>query len=59
MDAMAIVRAFGKPTLFITITCNPTWPETADALLPVSGQRTDRTWWLESSASSWIGSSRT
>ena len=37
MDAMAIVRAFGKPTLFITITCNPKWPEITAALLP--GQR--------------------
>lgn len=26
-DAMAIVRNFGKPDLFITITCNPNWPE--------------------------------
>ncbi|XP_043221667.1 uncharacterized protein LOC122381498 [Amphibalanus amphitrite] len=34
MDAMAIVRAKGKPTLFITITCNPKWPEIANALLP-------------------------
>ena len=34
MDAMAIVRAFGKPTLFITVTCNPKWPEIANALLP-------------------------
>ena len=31
---MAIVRAFGKPTLFITVTCNPKWPEIANALLP-------------------------
>ncbi|XP_043224655.1 uncharacterized protein LOC122382858 [Amphibalanus amphitrite] len=31
---MAIVRAKGKPTLFITITCNPKWPEIANALLP-------------------------
>ena len=34
MDAMAIVRRFGKPTLFVTITCNPRWPEIVDALLP-------------------------
>ncbi|CAG8780456.1 3651_t:CDS:1, partial [Acaulospora morrowiae] len=26
-DAMAIVRKYGKPSLFITITCNPHWPE--------------------------------
>lgn len=27
MDAMAIVRHFGYPDLFITFTCNPKWPE--------------------------------
>ncbi len=26
-DSMAIVREFGKPDLFITITCNPSWEE--------------------------------
>jgi hypothetical protein len=26
-DAMAIVRHCGKPDLFITMTCNPLWPE--------------------------------
>uniref|UniRef100_UPI00358FB219 uncharacterized protein n=1 Tax=Myxine glutinosa TaxID=7769 RepID=UPI00358FB219 len=26
-DAMAIVRKFGKPDLFITFTCNPKWTE--------------------------------
>ena len=26
-DAMAVVRLFGKPDLFITMTCNPNWPE--------------------------------
>ncbi len=24
---MALVRKFGKPDLFITMTCNPNWPE--------------------------------
>ena len=33
-DAMAIVRRFGKPDLFITMTCNPNWPEIKEALLP-------------------------
>uniref|UniRef100_A0A182PFC9 ATP-dependent DNA helicase n=1 Tax=Anopheles epiroticus TaxID=199890 RepID=A0A182PFC9_9DIPT len=37
-DSMAIVRAFGKPDLFITITCNPKWPEIIENLLP--GQHT-------------------
>jgi hypothetical protein len=26
-DSMAFVRKFGKPDLFITMTCNPNWPE--------------------------------
>nr|XP_049466952.1 uncharacterized protein LOC120952979 [Anopheles coluzzii] len=33
-DSMAIVRAIGKPDLFITVTCNPKWPEVTEALLP-------------------------
>lgn len=33
-DAMSIVRAFGRPDLFITFTCNPRWPEIAASLLP-------------------------
>jgi hypothetical protein len=32
LDAMAIVRVFGKPDLFITVTCNPNWPEIKEAL---------------------------
>ena len=34
---MAIVRSLGKPSLFITMTCNPAWDEVTRALLP--GQR--------------------
>lgn len=26
-DAMGLVRKFGKPDLFITMTCNPKWTE--------------------------------
>ena len=33
-DAMAVVRSFGKPDLFITVTCNPVWPEIVRELLP-------------------------
>ena len=33
-DMMAICRKYGKPDLFITMTCNPKWPEIKDALLP-------------------------
>ena len=34
LDAMALVQCFGKPDLFITITCNPNWPEIKEHLLP-------------------------
>jgi hypothetical protein len=33
-DAMAIVRKFGKPDLFVTMTCNPAWKEITENLLP-------------------------
>ena len=31
-DAMAIVRERGPPTLFITFTCNPDWPDIKQAM---------------------------
>lgn len=34
MNAMAIVRKYGKPDLFLTFTCNPEWKEVQDSLLP-------------------------
>jgi len=34
LDAMAIVQKFGKPSLFITMTCNPCWPEIIQNLAP-------------------------
>ncbi len=33
-DAMAICRKFGKPDIFLTITCNPQWSEIVQSLLP-------------------------
>ena len=40
-DAMTYVRSYGRPDLFITFTCNPTWNEIKELLLP--GQsHTDR-----------------
>ena len=44
-DAMAIVRYFGKPDLFITFTCNPKWPEITKELLPyqIAADRPDLT----------------
>ncbi|OWY95393.1 Helitron helicase [Phytophthora megakarya] len=32
LDAMAIVRETGAPSLFITMTCNPNWPEIKENL---------------------------
>lgn len=32
MDAIVLVQSFGKPGLFIRITCNPSWPEIKDHL---------------------------
>jgi hypothetical protein len=32
LDALALPRRFGKPDLFITVTCNPAWPEITSAL---------------------------
>ncbi|KAL7077514.1 hypothetical protein ACQ4LE_003091 [Meloidogyne hapla] len=31
-DAMALVRRFGKPDLFVTMTCNPQWEEIVENL---------------------------
>ncbi|XP_058791046.1 uncharacterized protein LOC131664174 [Phymastichus coffea] len=37
-DAMAIVNETGKPDIFLTMTCNPNWPEISENLL--LGQQT-------------------
>ena len=29
---MAVIREYGKPDLFITVTCNPQWPEIVEEL---------------------------
>ena len=36
MDAMALVRKYGKPDIFLTMTCNPNWDEIKNKLY--SGQ---------------------
>jgi hypothetical protein len=33
-NALTIVSEYNKPTLFITLTCNPLWPEIQEMLLP-------------------------
>jgi hypothetical protein len=38
-DAVAISRVHGCPDIFSTFTCNPKWPEIAEALLVEPGQK--------------------
>lgn len=33
-DSLAIAAQFGPPSFFITVTCNPNWPEIQSQLLP-------------------------
>jgi hypothetical protein len=33
-DSLALARTYGPPSLFITMTCNPDWPEIVAQLLP-------------------------
>lgn len=40
-DALTYVRKYGRPDLFITFTCNPTWTEIGDLLFPLQ-KATDR-----------------
>ena len=42
MDAMALCRWYGCPDLFITITCNPKWPEIARYMREHNLEATDR-----------------
>ena len=39
-DAIAIVRELGRPSMFVTMTCNPRWPEIVNAL-PGNGRAED------------------
>jgi hypothetical protein len=32
LDAMALVRKYGKPDIFLTMTCNPNWEEIKNEL---------------------------
>ena len=34
MDAMALVRKYGRPDIFLTMTCNPNWDEIRSSLYP-------------------------
>jgi hypothetical protein len=31
-DSLALAREFGRPSLFVTMTCNPQWPEITSQL---------------------------
>jgi hypothetical protein len=33
-DSLTIVRKFGKPDIFMTVTCNPHWKEITNELFP-------------------------
>ena len=33
MDSMALVQRYGKPDIFLTMTCNQNWPEIKNELL--------------------------
>ena len=45
-DAVAYVRKFSRPVLFITVTTNPKWPEISESLTP-DQKRRDRPDMLE------------
>ncbi|KAL6529909.1 hypothetical protein OROMI_028554 [Orobanche minor] len=34
LNALALVSEYGRPDFFITMTCNPNWPEIREGLLP-------------------------
>lgn len=34
LDAMMLVQHYGKPDIFLTMTCNPSWPEIIQELAP-------------------------
>ncbi|VDN03878.1 unnamed protein product, partial [Onchocerca ochengi] len=38
-DAIAYVRQYGRPDLFITFTCNPAWDDIQNLLLPGQSPR--------------------
>nr|XP_027096038.1 uncharacterized protein LOC113715934 [Coffea arabica] len=40
-DAMAIYRTIGNPDLFITFTCNPSWPEIKQELTRILEQKVE------------------
>ena len=43
-DTMTIVRRFGKPDLFLTVTCNSAWPDIKMNFIHIKILRIDLTW---------------
>lgn len=46
MDAIALVQYFGKPDLFINMSCNPSWPKIKKHLASVN-EAHKLTWLVE------------
>ncbi|XP_042954753.1 uncharacterized protein LOC122291181 [Carya illinoinensis] len=48
MEAMALVQRYGKPDIFLTMTCNPNWQEISNELRPheESQNRPDLVAWV-------------
>lgn len=46
-DAMAIVTKFGKPDLFITLTCNPNWQKIKENLFEGQSAVYNQIWLLK------------
>ncbi len=38
-DGMAVVRSLGRPDLFVTVTCNPLWPEITNEIKNVENSQ--------------------
>lgn len=36
VDAMSLVQKFGKPNIFLPMTCNPSWEEIKESQLPTN-----------------------
>ncbi|GAA0187494.1 hypothetical protein LIER_34782 [Lithospermum erythrorhizon] len=34
LDSMALLQEYGRPAIFLTMTCNPNWPEIKERLQP-------------------------
>ncbi|GAA0170149.1 hypothetical protein LIER_43868 [Lithospermum erythrorhizon] len=34
LDSVALVQEYGRPDIFLTMTCNPNWPEIKERLQP-------------------------